>query len=277
METLTTEPTVPVTAQPLDTSVTMPVLSQIAMLAKRTLIVNIRVPAAIIPSLAISLFTLFIYQAQFNGISSLFLKGQSYLGFILPLSILSAALSGSSVAGQTIVNDIGRGYFDKLSLTPVSRWALLLGPMAAGGVFLAAQTLLLVFVGVALGLRPVTGFAGLLAIVGFAMLIGVAFSGLTVGVALLTGNSAATSSSSFLFFPLTFLTATFVPLDRLSGWIRVAAQINPITYALEAMRAILNTGWDSALIAKGLIAGGLMFVVLFTFALFGLRTRTRRN
>lgn len=103
------------------------------------------------------------------------------------------------------------------------------------------------------------------------------FSGLMVGVALLTGNAAATAGASFLFFPLTFLTATFVPVERLQGWIRVAARVNPITYPLEAMRAILNSGWDSALILRALASSLLMFALLFAFALYSLRTRARRR
>lgn len=255
----------------------MPFLLQVAMMARRSLLVNIRVPAAVIPPLVISAFFLLVYQAQLGGVSGFFLPGQSYLGFILPLSVASAALAGASVAGQTIVSDIGRGYFDKLMLTPVNRWALVLGPMVAGAVLLAVQTITILALGLLLGLTPVTGLAGLLAIIGFSLLLGVAFSGLTVGVALLTGNAAATGSSSFLFFPLTFLTATFVPVDMLSGWIKVAAEINPITYVLGAMRALLNTGWDWTLMAQGVMASAVMFAVLFSFTLYALRVRTRRR
>lgn len=252
------------------------IFNQIGMLAWRALIVNLRVPA-FLASLVISLFTLFVYRAQFSGISAMFLPGQSYLGFILPISIVSAALSGSGVAGQTIVNDIERGYFDKLRLTPVNRWALLLGPMLAGGIILAVQTVLILLVGLALGLEPATGVAGLAVILGLAVLIGVGFSGLSVGLALVTGNAAATNSASFLFFPLTFLTATFVPVEQLQGWIRVAARINPVTYLLEAMRALLNTGWNSAALGRGFGASAALFAVLFAWALWGLRTRTRRR
>lgn len=255
----------------------MPLPSQIAMLAWRALVVTARMPAAVVPSLAISLFTLFVYQGQFGGVAGVFLRGGNYLGFLLPLALLSATLSGAGVAGQVIVRDIERGYFDKLALTPASRWALLLGPMLAGGVALALQAAIIILVALLLGLRPETGLAGLLAVGGLAVLVGVAFSGLMVGVALLTGNAAATQSVAFLFFPLTLLTATFVPVDRLQGWITVAARVNPITYLLEPMRAALNTGWDGPALLRGLAVGLLMLAVLFAVALYGLRARTRRR
>lgn len=254
-------------------------LQQVILLTGRALAVNLRVPGifTFIPSLLISVFTLIIYQAQLGNAAEFFLKGQSYLGFILPLSLASVTLSGSSVASQTIINDITGGYFNKLLLTPTNRWALLLGPMIANAILLTVQVVVVIGIGLLLGLQPATGVLGLLAVLAFSILLGISFSGLTVGVALLSGNSAATSSASFLFFPLTFLTATFVPVNLLQGWFKVAAYINPITYFLEATRAILNTGWDTNLMLRGLLAIALMFTVLFAFALYCLHVRTRRR
>lgn len=127
----------------------------------------------------------------------------------------------------------------------------------------------------AVGVRRVAGVA--LQEIGIALLLGIGFSGLAVGIALVSGNSAATNSSVILFFPLTLLTATFVPVDLLQGWIKVVARLNPVTYVLEAMRAIRNTGWEAAVIGRGLLASPAMFVVLFAWALYGLGARTRRR
>jgi len=99
----------------------------------------------------------------------------------------------------------------------------------------------------------------------------------TVSAALGSGSAAATQGASFLFFPLTFLTASFVPLDLLSGWLRTAAQLNPITYVLEAMRAILNTGWDRALVWQGIAACLLLGTAMYALAVVALRVRTRRT
>ncbi len=255
----------------------MPFLHQVTMLAWRTLSTNLRVPASVLPGIIISVFFLFIYNATLGGAAQFFLRGESYLGFILPLSIVSSALSGASIAGQSIVRDIERGYFDKLMLTPVSRSALVLGPMIAGGVLLSAQTLIVMTLALLMGLQPATGLPGVLAVLGFAALLGVGFSGFTVGIALRTGSGAATQGSSFLFFPMSFLTATFVPIELLSGWLRTAAEWNPITYILEAMRGILNTGWEGDLIIRGLASCLALGGILFLWAMLSLRARTRRK
>lgn len=255
----------------------MSFINQTAMLAKRTLITNFRDPAAVIPPLLISVFFLLVNSSTLSGAANFFLPGQSYLGFIVPLTIISSSLSGAGIAGQSIVRDIERGYFDKLMLTPVSRAAIVLGPMIAGALLLTLQTALIIVIALLMGLQPETGIVGLISTLVFATFIGVSFAGFTVGMALFTGSAAATGGASFIFFPLTFLTATYVPFDLLTGWIKVAAEFNPITYPLEAMRALLNTGWDSDLMLKGIGSCLLLGSVLFAFAIFGLRTRTQRR
>jgi ABC-2 type transport system permease protein len=252
-------------------------LTQVFLLTFRALRVNLRTPGVIIPSLLISAFFLFVYNAQLGGVASRFLpEGHSYLGFILPLSIVSAALGGSSIAGQNIVTDITNGYFNKLALTPVSRLALLLGPMLANAAVIALQVTIMLIIGTMMGLRPATGPLGLLPTLLFGTMLGVGFSGLTVGIALMTGNASATGGAGFLFFPLTFLTSTFVPMDQLSGWMRIAATLNPITYVLGAMRSLLNEGWNPAAIGSGIAAALILFGCCFSFALFGLRVRSRK-
>ncbi|MBZ0284584.1 MAG: ABC transporter permease [Anaerolineae bacterium] len=254
-------------------------LTQVSTMTWRTLVTTFRTPAAVIPGIAISAFFLLVYNASLGNASNFLpgLAGKSYLAFILPVSVVSSALSGAGAAGQALVRDIESGYFDKLLLTPISRGALLLGTMIAGAIILGLQTIVVIVIGLFMGLEPETGVLGVLAVLGFALLLGTGFSGFTVGIALRSGNAAATQGGSFLFFPLTFLTATFVPVDLLSGWIKTAAQFNPITYVLESMRSLLLTGWEGEVLLRGFVACAILGVLMFTFALTGLRTRTRRR
>ncbi|HRL10734.1 MAG TPA: hypothetical protein PKX07_02580, partial [Aggregatilineales bacterium] len=63
----------------------------------------------------------------------------------------------------------------------------------------------------------------------------------------------------------------------ISGWLRTAAELNPITYILGAMRTILNEGWVAEPIVQGLIATSVLGLFLFAFAAAGLRARARRK
>jgi ABC-2 type transport system permease protein len=247
------------------------------LLVKRSLTTLLRTPEALLPPIAISIFFLIIYQSTL-GKAAGFIPGigGSYLGFILPLSIVSGSLSGSGIAAQNLVRDIERGYFDKLLLTPIRRAALLLAPILAGAVILGIQAAIVVGVGLLLGLKPATGLPGVLAVIGLGVLLGIGFAGFTVSAALGSGSAAATQGASFLFFPLTFLAPTFVPLALLSGWLEVAAKLNPITYVLEAMRALLNTGWDAQAIWTSILACLALAAAMYVLAAFALTVRTRR-
>ena len=175
-------------------------LQQVILITRRNLTVIFRTPQALIPPLAISVFFLLIYESTLGEAAGYLpgLSGNSYLGFILPLSLVSSALSGSSLAAQNLVRDIESGYFDKLLLTPVSRTALLLGPIIAGGFILGIQALFVIAVGLIMGLVSATGVAGLLAVVALAILLGSGFAGFTVSAALGSGNAAVTQAASFL-------------------------------------------------------------------------------
>ena len=252
---------------------------QIFLLTKRNLKAIFRTPEALIPPIAISVFFLLIYESTLGEAAGFVpgLSGNSYLGFILPLSIVSSALAGAGLASQNLVRDIESGYFDKMLLTPVSRTALLLSPILAGALILGLQAGIVIGVGLLMGLEPVTGLTGLLAVIGMAVLLGTGFAGFTVSAALGSGNAAVTQSAGFIFFPLTFLTASFVPLALLDGWLKTAARVNPITYVLEGMRDILNVGWVSASFWQAIVACLILAIAMYALAVFALRFRTRRN
>jgi ABC-2 type transport system permease protein len=254
-------------------------LEQIGLVTWQNLVTIFRRPEALIPPLAISLFFLVIYNSTLGGAASFIpdLGANSYLGFILPLSIISASLSGAGIAAQNLVRNIESGYFDKLLLTPIKRSALLTGTILSGAVILGLQASIVLGVAMLMGLRIETGLLGALAVIGMSVLLGLGFAGFTMSAALGSGNAAVTQSAGFIFFPLTFLAPTFVPLELLSGWLRVAAQLNPITYVLEAMRAIINVGWDWPVIGAGVLACVILGLAMYLLTLFALRRRTARN
>jgi ABC-2 type transport system permease protein len=251
-------------------------MTDIALLVQRSLIGTLRVPAAIIPSIAISVFFLFVYNSGLSSVSELPGFQGSYLGFILPVSIVSAAVSGAGLAGQALIRDIEAGYFTKVLLTPASRLAIVWGPMIASAILLVAQVLAILLLGLLLGLEPATGWLGLLAVVGYAFLWGMAFAGYAAFMALRTKNSAATQAATFAFFPLIFLSATFVPLEYIEArWLRIAATVNPTTYVFDAMRALLNEGWNVRPLLIGLAVTVVFATLTGALALWEARRATR--
>ena len=95
---------------------------------------------------------------------------------MLPISILSAAVSGSA-AGQLLVADLESGYLRRLLTLPVSRVALVLAPMLLGATLVVVQGALVAAVGI-VGRREVAaGPLGVVALLALALGWGLAFGG----------------------------------------------------------------------------------------------------
>ena len=235
-------------------------MNDMVLLVGRSLRDTARQPATIIPNIAISVFFLFIYNSGLSSVASLPGFEGSYLGFILPVSLVSAAVGGAGLAGQLLIKDIENGYFTKLLLTPTRRLAMIWGPMVASAIILTAQVVLVMLLAVAIGLDVATGPGGFALVVVLAFLWGMAFAGYAAFVALRTKNAAAAQAATFAFFPLIFLSYTFVPEEYVTAeWLRVAATINPTTYVFDGMRSLLNPGGDTRSVLVG-------FAVTFGFA-----------
>lgn len=219
-----------------------------------------RVPVLIASPLLMSAFFLVIYSGQLGKAGGAMLPTGSYLAFVLPLVLLTTALSGGMVAGQLLVRDMTSGYHERLLLTGAGRGRIAGAPLVVTGLALALQAAAMVGVGVALGLRdvPPTRLGAL--VIGTAA-TGVTFALLAVATAIRARTDAAVNAVFSALFGLSFLTSAFAPRDELSGWLRVVATANPLTYVLEALRDAAGGVAPAGALGVGVLTLGLVVVV----------------
>jgi ABC-2 type transport system permease protein len=67
--------------------------------------------------------------------------------------------------------------------------------------------------------------------------------------------------ANLLTFPLLFISSAFLPLDVLPGWIQTVAVVNPITYGVDGIRALM-LGRDVMTVIEVTAFGGLWNTVL---------------
>ncbi|MBV8431332.1 MAG: ABC transporter permease [Solirubrobacterales bacterium] len=245
-------------------------MTAVALLGRRAVREIGRYPEATIPTLFIPLFFLVVNLGQVEKTfpsTTPFLRGQSYVAFQLPVSMIFAVATATS--GLALVTEIDNGYFDKLLVTPIHRSALIFGRLTADLVRGILGSTLVLVVGLALGARVATGVPGAVVMVLLAALFGVAYAGFGILVALRTRNVQATQSSFLLFFPLLFLTPNFVPFDRLSPLMNTLAHINPISYVIVGLRSLVIDGWN-----LGQLAVCVAVIVGLGAVLTGLSLRT---
>jgi ABC-2 type transport system permease protein len=63
---------------------------------------------------------------------------------------------------------------------------------------------------------------------------------LSNALALVLRTQQSVIASSFLVLPLAFLSATFMPLNLLPGWLRQVANYNPVNWAVQISRQTLG-------------------------------------
>ena len=249
-------------------------MSQAGLLAQRSLRESLRTPEALLPTLFIPLFFLVVNVGQAARIfpwgATPFLMGQNYAAFQLPSSILLAASFGS--AALYLVEDIEGGYFDKLRAAPVARTAIVFGRLASEAAKSVSITTVMVLVALPFGIRIASGPLGFLLLIAMAAGWAVVFSGFMQLIALKTRSAAATNSAGLIFFPLLFLTPSFVPRPLLTRPMEIAATYNPVTYIMEGLRSLILEDLNWAVIARGFAVVAILGAVMVT-----LSVRTIRN
>lgn len=231
-----------------------------------------REPESVIPALIIPIFFFVVNTGSLTDItSSIRDPNFDYKAFQLPVAIIFA-VTGISRA-STLVTDIQDGYFDRLTLTPIRRPALLLGLMVADFVLVVALAVPVLALGLAVGVRFETGLLGMIVFVLVGALWGLVFTGFPYAIALKTGNPAAVNSSFLLFFPFAFLTTAFVPKELLTGWLSTVSDYNPVTYVLDGLRVLAMEGWEWSVLGKGLLAIAGVGVVSFSLCMMAFRGR----
>jgi ABC-2 type transport system permease protein len=162
-------------------------------------------------------------------------------------------------------------------MTPVRRFAILLGHMVADVAVACALTVPILVLGFALGVRFETGPLGVPVFILLAGIWSLAFAGFGYAIALKTGNPAAVNSSFLLFFPFLFLTSSYVPREQLTGWLETVATWNPVTYLLEGLRSLVTSGWEWDELAKAVLAVGIVGSISMSLCFAALRGRIKRG
>jgi ABC-2 type transport system permease protein len=218
---------------------------------------------ALLPNFFIPLFFFTVNAASFRSVSLLpNFPADSYLNFIAPTALFTAVFFSTSNIGIELVLDIASGYFQKLTIMPIARLAIILSRLTEAAFLAIMQggiVLILLFI---IGIRVKTGFLGILAM--FAMLIIFSMGWSCVGLiaALRTKNPRLVQSMFMIVFPFLYITTSQMPKEFLPKTYATLVAYNPVTYVLEGVRSLMNTGWGDPAIMQGFLVSIGVFVVM---------------
>ena len=217
------------------------------------LLVNVsRAPWFVAVSLIQPLLWLTLFGSLFSSLSGTFLfNGESYQTYLAPGIAVMSAVFGSAYSGINTLTDLNRGLIEKFLTTPASVAAITLSQVLQAAIVTSFQATLVALVALALGAKSGPLWIAVPGVALVGLLVGLVFSGLSNAIALSTRQAPAVMGAvNFLTLPLTFTSSMLMSPPGMPGWMRVAAQFNPINWAVEMARECFSGRLDSATLLR---------------------------
>jgi ABC-2 type transport system permease protein len=186
---------------------------------------------------------LLVFGEVFNTIRGLAPGGLSYLQYVSPGVLAQSVLFVAIFYGITIVWERDMGLLTKLLSTPSPRFSIVAGKALAAGVRGIFQAIIIfaltLIIGVNLRLDPLDVTGVFVVIVLFAM----CFSSLSMVLAsILKTRDRMMGIGQAITMPLFFSSSAIYPTSIMPAWLQAISIYNPLTYVVDAMRAMLLTG-----------------------------------
>ena len=203
-----------------------------------------------------------------TGVGSL-LPGFDYNLFIIPGIVGMTLLFNSMFSGVSIIWDREFGFLKEILAAPTSRANIVLGRILGGATTSVMQGILILLLSTLVGmsLPAPLQFSAAIAIM---LLIAASFVGVGIAVAsVIREVETFQLIMNFVIMPLFFLSNALFPLDKMPSWLRIVADLNPLSYGIDALRGVLlNDAANTLLLNLSVLSGFCLLVIVAAIYLF---------
>jgi len=181
----------------------------------------------------------------------------NYLDFITPGILVLTMLGASLQGGALLMFDKILGFLQKFLAMPAPRESILFGKILFITIRGMIQTTIILVMAILLGAQFLDPFL-LLQTYLVLFIFGILLSSVMTTVALsLEDHDSYSAFNSMIAMPLFFTSSALMPYDQMPGWLAVLARLNPVSYAIDAIRA-LQEGIFPATTIGGLLIGAVL-------------------
>jgi ABC-2 type transport system permease protein len=202
------------------------------------------------------LLFLFVLGSGLQSLSAASTGGVDLKTFMFPGVLCVAVLFTAMVSAASLVWDRELGFLREMMVAPVSRTSIVVGKCLGGATIAASQGVIVLalagLVGVPYDPLLILGASGLLVLLAFA----VSAFGVLVAVTIKQAQSF-TWVMQMAVFPMFFLSGALYPVAGLPAWLEVLTRINPLTYAVDAMRHLVFGHHDVSDAARRTLDAGV--------------------
>ena len=181
-------------------------------------------------------------------------QAPSYMSFLAAGVVVMTVLNNGLSGGVDLLFDKENGFLERLMSTPIRRTSVILSRFLFVTTITSLQVLVILGVAYLFGVRPATGLLGIAVILVIGMLFGVGLTAISMAMAFtVKSHGDFFSVLGFLSLPMIFLSSALVPLSAMPSWMSVVAVLNPMTWAIDAVRPLILSGWAAALPKVGMV------------------------
>jgi ABC-2 type transport system permease protein len=194
-------------------------------------------------------------------------SGGAYNVFV-PGLLVQLGMFGAAGVGFSLIAELRAGVIERLRVTPVSRVALLLGRALRDMLSIVVQSLILILLSLPFGLsiHPI----GVVITLGLIALIGLMTASIAYALALWARDENTYAPIIFTStLPILLLSGVLLPLGLAPQWLRNIAAVNPLSYAVDAARAVFRDQISDPSVIKGV---AVMLVLSIVAIVIGARS-----
>jgi ABC-2 type transport system permease protein len=170
-----------------------------------------------------------------------------YIDFMAPGILAQSVLFIAIFFGIAIIWERDLGVIHKFLVSPTPRAALVLGKALSAGVRALAQAAIVYLLAVLLGVHLNWSVPALLGVVCTVVLGAALFSTFSLIIAcLVKTRERFMGIGQVITMPLFFASNAIYPLALMPHWLEVVARLNPLSYQVDALRALMLAGGTSA-------------------------------
>lgn len=216
----------------------------------------LRDPFSVIFTMVQPLFFLALFAPLLPAV-----EGGSALQWFVPGIVVMSCLFGTSSTGANLLFEIQTGSHERMLVSPLRRPALIVGRALKEIVPTLVQAVVVVAVTIPFGFRLhlLGALLGLLVLAVFCM--GLGALSYTLALASKDSEWMFWGVQQTLLFPLMLLAGMLLPVESGPGWLQALSRFNPLTYVVEAERALFNGEIVSAAVGGGLVAAVVVAVL----------------
>ncbi|HEX7276318.1 MAG TPA: ABC transporter permease [Acidimicrobiales bacterium] len=216
-------------------------ISDAVTIAQRNLIALFRVPTTLVFSTVQPVIFVLLFRYVFGG--AINVPGVRYVDFLMAGIFVQTVTFGSINTGVGLAEDLNRGLIERFRSLAMARSAVLAGRTVADSARNLLVIVLMLLVGFGVGFRVHTNVFALLAAIGVLLLFGFAMSWVMANIGLGVGSAEAAQAAAFpVMAVLVFASNAFVPTSSMPGPLQAYADHQPVSAAVDAVRALTIGG-----------------------------------